>query len=228
MTKVFDEIKHTVNGVIGSYLMNMEGEILSNNVPQLFSNELVNASKDLFQLVDIVKYERPIKSIHVKADQGYIHLSVTDNFILGTFASKHADESMLALVTEKAIMSINPEEFKSGSPEITTEKGTAESPAKSPEAVQSQSTGQTELEDKVRIALCQAVKGKIKIMYGDKMAEIKVSEAFEQVGASRDTRKKAELKAVFDILTCNVLAKMMGKDKAREFLDNLYQEHGLK
>ena len=65
-------------------------------------------------------------------------------------------------------------------------------------------------------------------MYGDKRAEAIVTEAFQQVGAKRDTRNAQELKSVFDILACGIMAKMLGPKKAKKFLDELYTQHGLK
>ncbi|MCL7474834.1 MAG: hypothetical protein SCH39_01375 [Methanosarcinales archaeon] len=260
MANIFEDIRNTVDGVVGSYLMNMNGEIIAHDVPKLFENELFQSSSGLFQLIDIFRSRIPINSLEVKADQGYIQLAVNKNYILGTFASKHADESLLNLIVKKAITTIKPEDLAAmrkdaqgtQNPTAKTTSGTAsatvheaepgsgqeisppahEVPSSSAPAVKESGsmihpeTG--EVPDEVRVALCQAVKGKVRIMYGDKRAEVIVTEAFQQIGANRDTRNAQELKSVFNILACGIMAKMMGETKARKFLDDLYDKHGLK
>ncbi|MCL7415058.1 MAG: hypothetical protein M8349_03210 [ANME-2 cluster archaeon] len=235
MANIFKEIRNSVDGVVGSYLMNIEGEIIGHDVPSLFENELIRSSSDLFQLIDIVKSERPISCINVKADQGFIQLAISDSHILGTFASKHADESLLNLVVKKAIESITTEDIVPMGTNVVASETPAQmsspveeappTPAPSAEKVPSQAG--EEVNNEVRVALCQAVKSKVKIMYGDKRAESIVTDAFEQVGAKRDTRNAQELKAVFDILASGIMAKMLGKKKAKRFLDDLYEKHGL-
>ena len=250
MTNIFEEIRNTVEGVVGTYLMDMNGEMIAHDVPTLFEDELVQSSSDMYQLIDIVRSKLPITSLDVKADQGYIQLAISGSYILGTFASKHADESLLKLIVKKAVNAVKPEDVeamkaKALAPEVPAEAaptpapavtippteqgvpvGTA--PASTGEAAPLAQSGTGDVDDEVRVALCQAVKGKVKIMYGDKRAEAIVTEAFQQVGAKRDTRDAQELKAVFDILACGIMAKMLGPKKAKKFLDDLYAQHGLK
>ncbi|MCG7848979.1 MAG: hypothetical protein MIO93_07350 [ANME-2 cluster archaeon] len=261
MTNIFEDIKNTVEGVVGSYLMDIKGEIIAYDIPKLFEKELVQSSSDLFQLIDIFRSKIPINSLEVKADQGFIQLAINKSYILGTFTSKHADESLLNLILKKAITSITPEDvaaMRKNAQGTENQMAEATSLATSPIIHEAQpasvqeipptpahevpSTSDTaaeeaafevhpetgEVADEVRVALCQAIKGKVKIMYGDKRAEAIVIEAFQQVGANRDTRNAQELKSVFDILACGIMAKMMGKTKARKFLDDLYDKHGLK
>lgn len=248
MINVFNEIRNTVDGVVGSYLMDIDGGMIGNDVPPLFETELLKSSADLFQLIDIVKSERPIGSIEVKAEQGYIQMAISDEYVLGTFASKHADESLLNLVVNKAITTITPENLpvseaqaQQADSEPTEPAPAAEAgetaPVESAESVEvpaadtptppAPGAASAEVDDEVRVALCQAVKGKVKIMYGDKRAETIVSEAFDEVGAKRDTRNQEELKAVFDKLACGIMAKMLGAKKAKKFLNDLYEQHGL-
>jgi predicted regulator of Ras-like GTPase activity (Roadblock/LC7/MglB family) len=111
MTKIFEQIRKAADGVVGSYIMDMNGDILANDVPDLFENELIHASGDLFQLIDIVKSKRLINNINIKADQGFIQLAINDNYILGTFTSKHVNDSLLTLVLNKAITRISPEDI---------------------------------------------------------------------------------------------------------------------
>lgn len=255
MTTIFEDIRNTVEGVVGSYLMDMNGEIIAYDVPKLFENELFQASSGLFQLIDIFRSRIPINGLEVKADQGFIQLAVNKSYILGTFASKHADESLLNLFMKKAITAIKPEDLAAlkkkaqgtENPAATTSDPTSstvqealhtsaqasrpahEVPSASAQAGVVSGVPETgEVPDEVRLALCQAVKGKVRIMYGDKRAETIVTEAFQQVGAPRDTQNAQELKSVFDILACGILTKMMGGPKARKFLDELYEKHGLK
>ncbi|MDF1557653.1 MAG: hypothetical protein P1P80_05680 [ANME-2 cluster archaeon] len=235
MATIFKEIRNSVDGVIGSYLMNIEGEIIGHDVPSLFENELIRSSSDLFQLIDIVKSERPINCINVKADKGFIQLAINDSYILGTFASKHADESLLNLVIKKAIDSIRTEDIVPMGTNVVASETPAQMsspveeapPTPGPAAEKVPSQAGEEVDNEVRVALCQAVKSKVKIMYGDKRAESIVSDAFEQAGARRDTRNAQELKAVFDILASGIMAKMLGKKKAKRFLDDLYEKYGL-
>lgn len=256
MTTIFEDIRNTVEGVVGSYLMNMNGEIIAHDVPKLFENELFQASSGLFQLIDIFRSRIPINGLEVKADQGFIQLAVNKSYILGTFASKHADESLLNLIMKKAITAIKPEDLAAlkkkaqgtENPSATTSDPTSAT-VQETQHTSAQASGAAhevpsssapagavsgvhpetgEVPDEVRLALCQAVKGKVRIMYGDKRAETIVTEAFQQVGAHRDTRNAQELKSVFNILACGIMAKMMGGPKARKFLDELYEKHGLK
>ncbi|MCL7413153.1 MAG: hypothetical protein M8353_06000 [ANME-2 cluster archaeon] len=263
MTTIFEDIRNTVEGVVGSYLMDMNGEIIAHDVPKLFENELFQSSSGLFQLIDIFRSRIPINSLEIKADEGFIQLVVNKRYILGTFASRHADESLLNLVMKKAITTIKPEDLAdlkketqgTENPAATTSDPTsapvqeAQHTSAQPASVQgvppdpahevSSSSAPSgvvsivhpetgEMPDEVRVALYQAVKGKVRIMYGDKRAEAIIAEAFQQVGANRDSRNAQELKSVFDILACGIMAKMMGEPKARKFLDDLYDEHGLK
>ena len=110
MTNIFEDIKNTVKGVVGSYLMDMNGEIIAYDMPKLFEKELVQSSSDLFQLIDIFRSKIPINSLEIKAEQGFIQLAINKSYILGTFTSKNTDESLLNLIMKKAIMGITPEE----------------------------------------------------------------------------------------------------------------------
>jgi hypothetical protein len=110
MTNIFEDIKNTVKGVVGSYLMDMNGEIIAYDVPNLFKNELIQSSNDLFQLIDIFRSKIPINGLEIKADQGFIQLAINKSYILGTFTSKYADESLLNLIMKKAIVGITPED----------------------------------------------------------------------------------------------------------------------
>ena len=249
MTNIFEEIRNTVEGVVGTYLMDMNGDMIAHDVPTLFEDELIQSSSDMYQLIDIVRSKLPITSLDVKADQGYIQLAISGSYILGTFASKHADESLLKLIVKKAVNAVKPEDVeamkaKALAPEVPVATAPAPTPlpeqevpvataptptpASTGEAAPLAQPGTGDVDDGVRVALCQAVKGKVKIMYGDKRAEAIVTEAFQQVGAKRDTRNAQELKSVFDILACGIMAKMLGPKKAKKFLDELYTQHGLK
>ncbi|MCK4928328.1 MAG: hypothetical protein KAR76_01200, partial [Methanosarcinales archaeon] len=175
MTNIFEEIRNTVEGVVGTYLMDMNGDMIAHDVPTLFEDELIQSSSDMYQLIDIVRSKLPITSLDVKADQGYIQLAISGSYILGTFASKHADESLLKLIVKKAVNAVKPEDVeamkaKALAPEVPVATAPTPTPASTGEAAPLAQPGTGDVDDGVRVALCQAVKGKVKIMYGDKRA----------------------------------------------------------
>jgi len=221
---VFREIRNSVNGVVGLYVMDSKGNLLASDVPELFRNELKSVSSDLLQLAEIIRLKRSLDRIVIEADHGYITLNYNNDIFLGAFASKNTDVELLELVANKAISTIRPENIQ---PKAQPQQPAMASTAQ-PQAVPAAAQGGREVPEDVRVSVCKAIKGKVTLLYGPKIAEQYVAEAFESAGVERTTRDPARLKIAFDKLGNGVLAKMLGDKKAKSFLEDLYKEYGLK
>lgn len=220
---IFREIRNSVSGVIGLYIMDSKGNLLASDVPELFRNELKSVSDDLMQLAEIIRLKRNLDRIVIEADHGYITLNYRNDLFLGAFASKNTDVELLELVANKAVSTLRQENIPGPSPKAQPLPVVA-SPAQPPASAQ----GGREVPEDVRVSVCKAIKGKVTLLYGPKIAEQYVAEAFEAAGVERTTKDPAKLKIAFDKLGNGVLAKMLGDKKAKSFLEELYKEYGLK
>ena len=69
---IFEDIRSSTDGIIGSFITTESGEVAASDVPALFKDELENASESLFYLADIVQESKDFESLLIEAQDGHI------------------------------------------------------------------------------------------------------------------------------------------------------------
>lgn len=217
---IFEEIRSSTDGIIGSFITTGSGEVAASDVPSLFNDELGNASESLFYLADIVQESKDFESLLIEAQDGYICFTKgNEGMYLGVIASSNANLQVLNLVTKKAATNLElPQEVTSTEPESS---GTSVPAVE--EVVPESPIGISEND---RDAIFSAIIGKIQILYGPKVAGNHLDDALASVNATRSTLNPDQISKALDILVDGVLKKMMG-NKAKPFVEKVCRDNGL-
>ena len=214
--RIFEEIRSSTDGIIGSFITTGSGEVAASDVPALFKDELENASESLFYLADIVQESKDFESLLIEAQDGHICLTKgRDGKYLGVIASSNANLQVLNIVTKKAAANLEvPSEVTSTEPTMsgmTTSEPTTSKVARS-------------INESDRDAIFSKVIGKIQLLYGPKVAGMHLDNALASVDATRNTTDPDQITKALDILADGVLKKMMG-GKAKPFVEKIISGH---
>lgn len=217
---IFEEIRSSTDGIIGSFITTGSGEVAASDVPSLFNDELGNASESLFYLADIVQESKDFESLLIEAQDGYICFTKgNEGMYLGVIASSNVDLQVLNLVTKKAATNLElPQEVTSTRSQLS---GT---PVPAVEGVVPGSLIGVSEDD--RDAIFSAIIGKIQILYGPTVAGKHLDDALASVNATRSTLDPDQISEALDILANGVLKKMMG-NKAKPFVEKACRDNGL-
>ncbi|HJH28432.1 MAG TPA: hypothetical protein C5S51_01860 [Methanosarcinaceae archaeon] len=217
---IFEEIRSSTDGIIGSFITTGSGEVAASDVPALFNDELGNASESLFYLADIVQESKDFESLLIEAQDGYICFTKGNvGMYLGVIASSDVNLQVLNLVTKKAATNLElpqeviftePESYGTSVPAV--EKVVPESPIG--------------ISENDRDAIFSAIIGKIQLLYGPKVAGKHLDDALASVNAKRSTLNPDQISKALNILADGVLKKMMG-DKAKPFVEKACRDNGL-
>lgn len=220
---IFEEIRSSTDGIIGSFITTESGEVAASDVPALFKDELENASESLFYLADIVQESKDFESLLIEAQDGYICLTKgSKGKYLGVIASSNANLQVLNIVTKKAAANLEvPPEVTSTEP--TTSRPTTSEPLAQAvqEVVPEVARGISESD---RDAIFSEVIGRIQLLYGPKVAGTHLDDALASVDATRDTTDPDRIAQALNILADGVLKKMMG-GKAKPFVEKIISSH---
>lgn len=213
---IFEDIRSSTDGIIGSFIITNCGEIVASDVPALFKNALENASESLFYLADIVQESKDFESLLIEAQDGHICLTQgLDGKYLGVIASSNANLQVLNIVTKKAAVNLEvPFEVTSTKPTMPV-MNTAESTT--PVVAHS-------ITESNRNAIFSEVIGKTQLLYGPKVAGTHLDDALASVNATRNTTDPDQIAKALDILANGVLKKMMG-NKAKPFVDKIMSSY---
>ena len=215
---IFEEIRSSTDGIIGSFITTESGEVAASDVPALFKDELENASESLFYLADIVQESKDFESLLIEAQDGYICLTKgSKGKYLGVIASSNANLQVLNIVTKKAAANLEV------LPEVTSTEPTTSEPLAQAvqEVVPEVARGISESD---RDAIFSEVIGKIQLLYGPKVAGTHLDDALASVDATRDTTDLDRIAQALNILADGVLKKMMG-GKAKPFVEKIISSH---
>lgn len=231
MTKIFDDIRSSMPGVVGSFILDSDGEVVASDVPSLFSGELENLASNLYYLSEVAKDSKDsFTQMMINGTSGHISYIVSGDAALGIITSKSCDAGLLELVETKAASALEEIDLSAlAAPAAETAAELTSSVVDAPkyDAVPAAGVANSNISEESRLLLCSTVKKKIRLMYGPKVAESKMVEAFEVIGAERASKNPVELGAMLDHLAGGILKKLMGPDRAKEFVAKLKQEYGL-
>ena len=226
MTKIFDDIRSSMPGVVGSFILDSDGELVASDVPSLFAGDLESLTSNLYYLSEVAKDSKnSFTKMMINGTSGHIAYIVGGDASLGIVTSKSCDAGLLELVETKAAAALEGLDLSALSMpgETVAEVAATTETTTAPPAAETSKT----VSEESRLLLCSTVKKKIRLMYGPKVAESKMVEAFEAIGAERQSNSPAELGAMLDHLSGGILKKLMGPDRAKEFVAKLKQEYGL-
>ena len=214
---IFEEIRSSTDGIIGSFIITGSGEVAASDVPALFKDEVGNAAESLFYLADIMQESKNFESMLIEAQDGYIFFTKgSEGKYLGVITSSNANLQVLNIITKKAAENLEVP------PEATLiEPTTSESSGQ--EVV---SEVERDISESDRDAVFSAIIGKIQILYGPKVARTHLDEALTSVNATKNTTDPDKISQALNILADGVLKKMMG-DKAKSFVERIIHDHGL-
>ena len=236
MTKIFDDIRSSMPGVVGSFILDSSGELVASDVPPLFAGELESLASNLYYLSEVAKDSKSsFTKMMINGTSGHIAYIVGGDASLGIVTSKSCDTGLLELVETKAVAALDGMDLSAlsmhgdtnieitAAAEVVAATDTGVVATTTPSATEEPKT----IKEESRLLLCSGVKKKIRLMYGPKVAESKMIEAFEAIGAERQSNNPAELGAMLDHLAGGILKKLMGPDRAKEFVAKLKQEYEL-
>ena len=218
--RIFEEIRSSTDGIIGSFITTGSGEVAASDVPSLFRDELGNASESLFYLADIIQESKDFESLLIEAQDGYICFTKgNEGMYLGVIASSNVNLQVLNIVTKKAAKNLElPQEVTYTGPQLSdtlvpaVEDVVPESPSG--------------ISENNRDAIFSAIIGKIQILYGPKVAGNHLDNALASVNSTRSTLNPDKISKALDILADGVLKKMMG-NKAKPFVEKVCRDNGL-
>ena len=217
---IFEEIRSSTDGIIGSFITMDSGEVAASDMPSLFNDELDNASESLFYLADIVQESKDFESLLIEAQDGYVSFTKgSDGKYLGVIASSSVNLQVLNLVTKKAAANLD-----LSAEMISNELTLSKTPVQ--QAGESVSEVANSISESDKNEIFSAVIGKIQILYGPKVAGKHLDDALASVNATRDTTNPDKISQALNILADGVLKKMMG-EKAKSFVEKVIHDHGL-
>ena len=212
---IFEEIRSSTDGIIGSFIIAESGEVMASDVPSLFKDDLGSASESLFYVADIVQESKDFEYLLIEAQDGYICLTKgNEGKYLGVIASSNINIQVLHIVTKKAASNLEV-------PPQVTPTESASSTQSVQEVVPEVASGISESD---RDAVFSEIIGKIQLLYGPKVAGINLDDALASVNATRDTTDRDKIEQALNILAEGVLKKMMGSN-AKPFVEKIITDH---
>ena len=219
---IFEEIRSSTDGIIGSFITAESGEVMASDVPSLFKDELGSASESLFYLADIAQESKDFESLLIEAQDGYICFTKgNEGMYLGIIASSNANVQVLNIVSKKAAANLEVP------PQVTPTESQTEPTTSTPSAQAVQevvSEVASGISESGRDAVFSEIIGKIQLLYGAKVAGMNLDDALASVNVTRDTTDRDKIEQALNILAEGVLKKMMG-GKAKPFVEKVITDH---
>ncbi len=106
MKEILEELKGSISGVIGSFVVGEKGEVLAKDVPSIMAGPVDKVSKTLRHVTDVIKSTKSVDKIIVDSDNAKLISIPVEGRIVGVIAEKNINQPLFKLMSNMAIAKI--------------------------------------------------------------------------------------------------------------------------
>ncbi len=102
MKEILLELRESMSGIVGSFVLNEEGEIVAEDVPELLGDPAIKVSKSLHHVTNVIKATRSVDKLTVDSENAkFISIPTGDN-VLVVVAEKTINPPLFQLMSNMA------------------------------------------------------------------------------------------------------------------------------
>jgi predicted regulator of Ras-like GTPase activity (Roadblock/LC7/MglB family) len=116
MKATLEELKEIMNGIIGSFIVDEEGDVAAFDLPQLLEEKAKKISKLIFYVINIIKASRPFERIIIDSENVKIIAILSKGRILVVVADKNINLPLLKLVSNITVSKLKDDRKAAESP----------------------------------------------------------------------------------------------------------------
>jgi predicted regulator of Ras-like GTPase activity (Roadblock/LC7/MglB family) len=106
MKEILEELKGSMGGVIGSFVINGKGDVAANDMPELMGGVINKVSKTMHHVTSVIKATRSVDKITVDSDSAKLISIPTDGKILVVLAEKNINQPLFKLMSNMAVQKV--------------------------------------------------------------------------------------------------------------------------
>jgi predicted regulator of Ras-like GTPase activity (Roadblock/LC7/MglB family) len=106
MKEILEELKGSMGGIIGSFIVSENGVVLAQDVPNLMTEPLNKVSKTLHHVTNVIKATRSVDRLTVDSENAKLISIPADSRILGVVTEKTVNQPLLKLMSNMAVSKI--------------------------------------------------------------------------------------------------------------------------
>jgi predicted regulator of Ras-like GTPase activity (Roadblock/LC7/MglB family) len=127
MSKIKDvlrDLRESMTGIIGSFIMSDAGEVESEDVPELMADPIEKVSKTLHHVIRVIQATRDVEKLTVDSETVRIISLPADGRMLGVVTEKNINQPLFKLMSNMAVAKIKetPKQPTSKAPEFDVEE----------------------------------------------------------------------------------------------------------
>jgi predicted regulator of Ras-like GTPase activity (Roadblock/LC7/MglB family) len=102
MKEILEELKHSMSGIVGSFVVGKDGEVIANDVPDLMNDPVNRVSKTLQHVTSVIKATRSVDRLTVDSESAkFISIPVGEKMLV-VIAEKNINLPLFKLMTNMA------------------------------------------------------------------------------------------------------------------------------
>ncbi len=103
MKATLQELNKSMGGIIGSFVISENGNVLASELPEIMSVSLTNVSSTLHHVVNVIKTNRTVEKITVDSDSAKVIATPVDGRILVVITEKGINLPLFKLMSNMAV-----------------------------------------------------------------------------------------------------------------------------
>jgi predicted regulator of Ras-like GTPase activity (Roadblock/LC7/MglB family) len=103
MKEVLEDLKKNVDGIIGSFIIDKNGVVSAQNVPELMTEPIKSVSKTLHQFISVIKATRSVDKLTLDSDNAKLVTIISDGKLLVAITEKDISQRLFKIMSNLAV-----------------------------------------------------------------------------------------------------------------------------
>lgn len=123
MKETLEELKESISGIVGSFVIDEKGGVAAQDVPELMAGSVSKVSKTLHHVINVIKATKPIENMIIDSDNAKVIVMSANGRMFVVIAEKSINLPLFKLMSNMAISKIKeapkPVTVKPSMPEVS-------------------------------------------------------------------------------------------------------------
>jgi predicted regulator of Ras-like GTPase activity (Roadblock/LC7/MglB family) len=124
MKEILEELKGSMGGIVGSFVVTENGDVASQDVPELMEEPIIRVSRTMHHVIKVIKATRSVDKLTVDSENAQLISIPTNNRILAVIAEKNINQPLFKLMSNMAAAQIKDSPTQSPPPKEPEFNGT--------------------------------------------------------------------------------------------------------
>jgi predicted regulator of Ras-like GTPase activity (Roadblock/LC7/MglB family) len=102
MKEILEELKGSMGGIVGSFIVTENGDVANQDVPELMEEPIIRVSKTLHHVIKVIRATRSVHKLTVDSENALLISIPADSRILVVIAEKDINQPLFKLMSNMA------------------------------------------------------------------------------------------------------------------------------